>query len=489
MKNKLNKNITKIYISIFIFILIILFLSPISGDDWGNYLEGSEGFSHMIGEAIGMYFSWEGRFASRVLINILTYNKVLWNIVNSLVIVGIIYYINKIVKFKNKQVMLISTFLIILFMNIYTFSQVVTWVAGNITYLFVIPLILMYMYILYYNKDKSKKINALLLFLNIIIPMFVEHMAVLLILLNFYFIAKYYYKNKKVNKKYVIFMIISIISFLIMYFSPGNAIRSATENIEFNKLSLFGKMIYNIPNFIIYTYEINYSLIFILVISNCILIKKYVKNLIIRIILYILEAISMIFTFIYLLNSFGFGFIQNNHNIFVILYYLVLTIINFVLIIINSKCTKNELPIVFYIMGILSNVIMLMSPTWGYRTSFATYLFLSVCYLIVIDENFKSSKIKNIFIAIITILGTMFYLIFYINVRIVNQNNEKIIEEAKKKHLEKIELIQYPSFAPCNINPGNEYHLRKFKEYYHIDKNVEIEIVDNNWKYIIIYEK
>ena len=93
MKSKLKEN--KIYIGIFIFILIILFLSPISGDDWGNHLEGTLGFRHMIGQAIGMYFSWEGRFISRILINILTYNKWLWNIINSIAIVGIIYYVEK----------------------------------------------------------------------------------------------------------------------------------------------------------------------------------------------------------------------------------------------------------------------------------------------------------------------------------------------------------------------------------------------------------
>ena len=164
MKSKIKNNNIKTYIGIFVFLLIILFLSPISGDDWGNHIEGSKGLYHMISQAIGMYFSWEGRLVSRIFINILTYNKWLWNITNSLVIVGIIYYIEKIVKFKNKKLMILLTFLVILFMNIFTFSQVITWIAGNITYLFVIPLILMYMYIIYYNKDNNKKINILLIF-------------------------------------------------------------------------------------------------------------------------------------------------------------------------------------------------------------------------------------------------------------------------------------------------------------------------------------
>ena len=72
------------YLLIFIFCLIIFCLSPISGDDWGNFLVGREGIRRSFGVALGMYFDWEGRFISRVFINIFTYHKVLWNIINSI---------------------------------------------------------------------------------------------------------------------------------------------------------------------------------------------------------------------------------------------------------------------------------------------------------------------------------------------------------------------------------------------------------------------
>ena len=304
MRNKLKDNSIKVYIGIFTFLLLIFFLSPIAGDDWGNYLEGTQGLRHMISQAVGMWFTWEGRFISRLLINILTYNKWLWNIVNSIMIVGIIYYTEKIVKFKHKKTGILLTISVLLFMNIFTFSQVVTWLAGNITYLFVIPLLLMYFYIIYNNKDKQK-INILLIILNIIIPMFIEHMAILLILLNIYFVINDYIKHKKINKKLIIFTLISIISFALMYFSPGNAIRSGMENLEFNKLSLFGKILYNIPNLIFYTYRINYFLILLLVIGSIILIRKNINNKFIRIVLYLIELISVIPTGIYLLESFN----------------------------------------------------------------------------------------------------------------------------------------------------------------------------------------
>ena len=74
------------YLSLCLFFIVIFFLSPLSGDDWGNYIVGSEGVRYSLEVAVELYFNWEGRFISRVLINIFTYHKWLWNIINALVI-------------------------------------------------------------------------------------------------------------------------------------------------------------------------------------------------------------------------------------------------------------------------------------------------------------------------------------------------------------------------------------------------------------------
>ena len=172
------------YFLLTLFFMFILFLSPISGDDWGNYIEGSQGIRHIFGNAIGMYFDWEGRFISRILINLFTYHKILWNIVNSLMIVGIIYYTVNIINPKNKKLVFTLSTLVVLMMNIFTFSQVVVWVAGNITYLFVIPMMLYYFYQILRDNKCTKLKFSIHVFLNIIIPMFVEHMAVTLVIGN-----------------------------------------------------------------------------------------------------------------------------------------------------------------------------------------------------------------------------------------------------------------------------------------------------------------
>ena len=479
----MKKILKKEYILYFFFFLIIMCLSPISGDDWGNYLVGEQGIRHMVGNAIGMYFSWEGRFISRLLINILTYNKWLWNIVNSFVIVSIIYLINNICNFKNKKLTLVVP-LLFLFMNPFTFSQVIVWIAGNITYLFVILLLLYYIFRIYKQNDFSLKTTILLLCLNIIIPMFVEHMAIILILINIIFLIINYTKEKKINKKLIIFLIASIISFLSMFLSPGNALRNGMENNYFNSLNLIEKITYNIPNFIYYTYIINYFLITLMTIGNYLIAKNKIKNKLVKTLIYISGLVSIALVLLVTFNN-----KISSSNIFIIIYFILYSIGSFYLIIKSSKKIISDLAVFFFLIGICSNGVMLLSPTWGYRTSLATYLFMSISYLIVIDRYIHINKSLEYLIIICNVIGMLVYITFYISVHLQYIDNYKLINKGVKENSKKIEIVSYPSFAPCNINPTNDYHIKKFKEYYKIDENAEVTIVNNNWKFYLLYRK
>ena len=481
------------YLFLFIFFTIILFLSPRSGDDWGNFLEGSLGIRHMIGNAIGMYFDWEGRFISRLLINFLTFYKPIWNILNSLIIIGIIYFINKIANPKGRKDIFYLTVLIILAMNIYTFSQVVVWIAGNITYLFVILLLLYYFYALINQKYNQKVYHALLLLLNFIIPMFVEHTGVILVIGNLLILIYEYFRTHKINKKMFFYLVISIVGLLLMLLSPGTYQRSQIENIEFKNLSIFQKIWYNIPNFIYYTYYINYYMILLMIISNYYLINEIVKNKVFKIIGYIYLILFPIFIiYSYLIsNLFNITIFQNfnQYNIFIILYFIIYSIVEFLLIVIYTKKTKELKILLFFLFGIFANLVMLISPTWGFRTSFATYIFLCLSYLIIIEKNLKPSNFVNNFLFSFIICFLLFYSILYISIARQNYENEKNIEIQKKLGKDIIEIKKFPYFANCNINPENSYHLDKFKKYYEIDSNVEIKLIENNWKFLIFYNK
>ena len=479
------------YLIIFFFFLTLFFLSPISGDDWGNYLVGRQGLRHMIGNAIGMYFTWEGRFVSRLFINLLTYHKWIWNFLNSFVLISILYLISKIYPFRNKKLIFLLSFTFLLFMNVFTFSQVVVWLAGNITYLFVIPLILLTIKLLYQKHLFDRKTTFLLVVLHIIIPMFVEHMAIVLIFLDFIFLLVDYLSYRKIHKTLFLFFILSIGSFALMFFSPGNQLRSGMENLAFNELSLLGKILYNLPNFVLYTYTVNYSLLLLICVTSFFMIHHQFRNSKIRWILYCLELPSLLFGGFYLLSSFHVistnPFSENQY--FVILYYIVLTALHFLFLIKNSNDVRKDLAILFYLIGILSNGVMLLSPTWGYRTSFATYLFLGISFLIVLDSYIREKKWMCNLTLSLAMIGMIFYFIFYLNIHHVYQENTKRIQNAKKTQANSIELIGYPGFAPCNINPSNEYHLGKFREYYEIDDSIEIRITANQWKYMIFYTK
>lgn len=475
------------YIVLILFFLFILFLSPISGDDWGNYIEGSKGIRHVFGNAIGMYFDWEGRFFSRILINILTYHKVLWNIINSLMIVGIIYYTVKIINPRNKELIFILSTLTILMMNIFTFSQVVVWVAGNITYLFVIPMMLYYFYNLLQNKKQTKLIIIINILLNMIMPMFIEHMAVTLVVGNILILVYKYIKNKKLDKYILIYLLLSIISLLTMLLSPGSIKRSKIENVEFNNLSIINKIIYNMPNFIYYTYFIYPYLIVLSTIGNYYL-SKEIKNKYLRFTTFIfLLFIPIIVTLIYLLSEVTRNSLTIQNNILLIVYFIVYTIISFILMCIYSKNKKDKITIFFYTLGLVSNLVMLASPTWGFRTSFGTYIFLCISYLEIIDKNTIEKKFVNNSLVVITTIMTIFYSILYIS--IAKQNRENINKINASKHSNVIEIAKYPSFANCNINPTNPYHMKRFKEYFNIPESTEVKIVDNNWKYLIFYRK
>lgn len=476
------------YIGIFVFFLVLFILSPISGDDWGNYLVGQEGIRHSLGVAVGLYFDWEGRFISRIFINILTYHKWLWNIINSLVITSTIYMGVKYIE-KPKRIIFPLMILVVLLMNIYTFSQTVTWLAGNMTYLFVIPVILWYFYYLITNNDYNKYMTCVFLLINLFGTMFVEHMALVLIVGNILILGYKYIKYKKVDVRIIVYLIVSILSTLLMLLSPGSRYRITIENVEFNKLNIFEKVIHNIPSFIYYTFIVNYFLLVLMSYSNYLIIKEKVENKLLRVILILFMLILPLFTIIiYPISMFTItklNVLIDSNNIFVICYWLLYLVISFLLLVFDNR--KNFLIIFLFIIGVLANVFMMVSPTWGFRTSLFTYICLAIVSLNIINKYVKDSRFNHAIWSVVGGIG-LFYLVFYVNIYQCQKNLVNSIEKQVDRGNHIIYVDMFPSFAPCNINPLNDYHLEKFKIYYGIEDK-EVVLVDDKWIGLIFYEK
>ncbi len=469
-----------ILILITVFYFIILCLSPISGDDWGNFIAKTDVFGS-IKNAFNLYFTWEGRISSRLLINLLTPNKIVWNLINSLSIGSLIYISIKIVKPKAKCIYYL-TLLMIPLINLLTFSETITFIAGNLTYFIEIPFILIYFSFIYNSKYNNSFIFILLIFLSLFLCMMVEHVSASLIIGNIILFLFFYHKNKSIDKKLIVLIIVCIISTLFMYFSPGSMYRMSIENIEFNKLNLFQKINYNLPSFIYYTFIVNYYLLFLSIISNYFMIKNNIKNTILKNILILFSiAVPMFTVIIYFISIIHKQIIVS--NILLTLYYIIFTFISFIL---NIK-EKNYKSIFFFLVGISANCVMLLSPTWGYRTSLFTYIMLCISNLIIISKYIKDNKTIECFSKIVLLIIALFYIILFVNVYKCQIDNRKYINQQLYEGKQSIEIYKFPYFINCNINPNTDYHKLVYKRYYNIPEEDELVLIDK-WRYLIIYK-
>ena len=109
--------------------------------------------------------------------------------------------------------------------------------------------------------------------------------------------------------------------------------------------------------------------------------------------------------------------------------------------------------------------------------------------LMIIDKYIKERKLYNIILSIFCIGSSLFYIILYISVHFQYMDNLKVIETAKRKNSKVIEIVKYPYYVNCNINPTSDFHIMRYKKYYGLNEDVEILLKENNWNYFIFYSK
>ena len=256
------KDNKKIYLlSIFLILLTLMIITPISGDDYGNYISTNGTLKSALDLAISYYNSLEGRFIGRIIIMYTTYHKIIWNIITPLLFTLLISSISKLLNKTSSLILLIISLLLV---NTDMFAQSYTWLAGSITYLYPTCLTVFYFITIYKKNNNYKYYDYILLtILSILIPMFVENIGCIFVLGNIILLLTTSIKERKINLYYLINTILSIIFIIIMLKSPGSASRSLTENLEFNNLNIIEKILHNIPNFNFYLFFKNSSMIII----------------------------------------------------------------------------------------------------------------------------------------------------------------------------------------------------------------------------------
>ena len=458
------------------------------GDDWGNYINGSGGVISSIKYAINSYNSYEGRFFSRIFINILTFHKELWNFINPLIISLMYFLILRVTKHRDKFITPILLSLAFLLIDVEAFRQSYVWLAGNITYLF--PSLLVFI-ILFINRNatcKHKKITYVALpIISFISSMFVEVVSVGIVVGYLVYIIYYYIKNKKIDLCLLISFIVTVIGLVLMAFSPGT-MKRLDEYPDFSKLSLFEKIKYNIPNFIAFTFIRNSFLTFLSVLFVYNLGFKYIKNKFILVVVYIYSTVVPLLTaLVYYVGTLGiniskFDFLLDTKNNFIIIFWLIYSLILLYLVIRYIKEYGNISVLYLICVGLFSNFSMFVSPIWGGRTAFLTTICLSSAIIIVLS-NTRFVVNNNKFIEMLGIVALSLFSLFLIfGYRSVYENEnfrQRVIEQDVRENKDVIRVLVLSERFLWNPNPwgGEGYLADTLKMYYKIDANKKIEMV------------
>lgn len=480
LKKQSNKNKVLLYTLIISF--IIFSITPLSGDDWGNYLTGQRGMNAIINTAVSMYKTWEGRFISRIFISFLTYHKWIWNLLNAILTTLLVSTMYKYQKKENIQ-SLLTIILGLLLVNIPFSSQVYLWLAGNITYFF--PSVIVLSTITYILKFKDMKekiwISILTSIISFFIPMFVENIGCAYVFGLFIILIYNYSKHKKISISLLIMLVLSASGLLIMLLSPGSQLRM-TENIEFMNMNIFEKIFRNIPNFIRYSFTKNiFILILMLIPTNKYLLdklknKKYKISIII--LFNLIPCLSILQNWKHMIPigiNIKYSGIFLTSNWYYIFYWILFIIIYFLSIIKYVNDKNKEHLIILFLIGISSMGVMFFTPVWGERVS-ALYIFIIILSSTrIISEFNNSNKIIKI-LPIILIFILCINLGYSIANKIFDTRRESYIKEQLENNENTIYIYYSGISSLWNYTPFEEYHVNTFKKYYKIEETIKLEV-------------
>lgn len=242
MKSIIKKN--WLYILIFAFIFVFNSVTPLIMDDYQySFIYGIVGaervnsLNDIVVSQINHYLHWGGRTVAHTIAQFfLMFPKWVFNIANSLVFCGLIYLICEHAKNLkcNRYVMIIVAFFAIWFF-MPEFGQTILWLTGSCNYLwgsFFILLALLPFTRKLDNHEYKMNVYQIIFFaiISFIGGWCNENTSGALVFLMLVIIIALLFKRVKIEKHFYLFIILSLISFVIMILSPGNYLRSALVN-------------------------------------------------------------------------------------------------------------------------------------------------------------------------------------------------------------------------------------------------------------------
>ena len=248
-------------------LLIFIFnvLTPMMSDDlfYSREVQMAGNFAEVVQQEYQQYMTWSGRSVCHLILRcFLMGNKMVFNIFNSLVFVGLalLIYLNIEGRKKNDIPVYLLTNLLIWMFGV-VFRQTVLWETGACNYLWGSAIILAFLTLYRSCLKKSDRLKkrvvwAVLLFITGIAAGWCnENTSGGGILMSLMLVIFWWYNNRD-NKKPAFYMVAGIVGqltgFLFMIMAPGNAARVLVQEEEhtglFALVSRFQKIILAIKN-------------------------------------------------------------------------------------------------------------------------------------------------------------------------------------------------------------------------------------------------
>lgn len=350
---------------LFISVFMLIYYTPLHSDDYSYKMMGFDISNHL-----RHYFSWSGRFFSDYISVVLVSieSKIVLSFIQSIALMTIIFSFMYTRKFTDKKVEFFTSDYLIIFVVYFlshpSFGQSNLWVVGSANYMWtsLVHIFFILSIINYYSRKTFKPVILLFAFLS---GWSNENMAITLIGATGLLLIWDTYKNKKIDPLLLTIIITLTFGAALLILAPGNFNR--LSNPAFNswhQTGIFEKIYVHLFKRMPYSFQIQY----------------------------LGYAISLIGIFLSYFS--GKRKLTN-----------------------EFKITPTAYALIFLALSIISNLSMILSPSFPDRALTPSFTFIMFSIIFSYYNNYEiiSSKITKSALTILSILAFLFYYIPVIN--------------------------------------------------------------------------
>lgn len=408
MIKKLQLNIVTVALLIFSLLGLVKIASIIpfnrmAGDDYSSAIVGKDGVWNAV---VFTYKNFMGRFTA-VLIETpfstsLAYDgkMSIYSIVTfSVLFVALLFLIKQIFNFKKNNIYLYiipAVLLTVLYQMTPNKSESWYWLTGSVVYLW--PIIFFIFATSFIFKNNLKTIDYILASLSTFFSVGGNEALGIISLITLFVLTVLLPKKRKIL---IPMFLSSLISFLIVFFSPGNDIRKAAGGSE--PMSYLGSVLYSIAEgpklYKSLVLQNMYMLVPLSILLIDVFSKQYLKSKIlglddVLLNIFLLFIAGILISILFMLPSFvGLGRVQPDRSQITLSFFMISQIVIFSYLIsqlLNQKLLNTK----HYKLILLISVILLINAGQSFTDTLASDLYTAKNYAAEFDsmiENFKNS--------------------------------------------------------------------------------------------------